>query len=78
MKASRDGLALYTMQNRIGERLFRTRRKIIFAKAGIKFGFLFRASLLFVPASQNRTYWEQLRASLWHKEELLLCVLRHD
>jgi hypothetical protein len=27
-----------------------------------------RAPLLFVPASQNRAYWEQLRAGLRRKE----------
>jgi hypothetical protein len=36
MKASRDGLTLYTMQNGIGGRLFREREKNIFLKAGIK------------------------------------------
>jgi hypothetical protein len=36
MKASRDGLALYTMQNRIGGHLFRGWEKNIFWKAGIK------------------------------------------
>jgi hypothetical protein len=28
-----------------------------------------RAPLLFVPASQNRTYWEQLRAGLRRKDD---------
>jgi len=39
------------------------KQKNIFCESGNKTGgFVFRAPLLFVPASQNRTYWEQLRA----------------
>ena len=66
----------------------------IFWESGNKTeGFVFRAPLLFVPASQNRTYWEQLRADLYpiepstgspgtpglrRKERFFLRALRHD
>jgi hypothetical protein len=36
MKASRDGLALYTMQNGKGEYLFQVREENIFAESGNK------------------------------------------
>jgi len=47
-------------------------RRIFFEKAGINVGFAFRAPLLFVPASQKATYWEQLRASPRRKEQLFV------
>jgi hypothetical protein len=51
------------MQNGKGARLFQEAGGEYFYESGNKIGgFLFRASLLFVPASQNCTYWGQLRA----------------
>jgi len=37
-----------------------------------------RAPLHCVPASQNRAYWEQLRASLRRKERFWRQPVRHD
>ena len=69
---------MYTMQNRIGERLFRGAVENIFADVGIKSWISVWRFAAFSPSKPRSAYWEQLRDSLRRKEQFLMCGLRHD
>jgi hypothetical protein len=69
---------MYTMQNRLGARLFQGALENIFCESGNKYRISVWRFAAFRPSKPRSGYWEQLRDSLRHKEELLLCILRHD